>query len=77
MGPYSPQATLPSSTSATVCQTLSLPNTDDFLQRFWETEDIAAAPSHSPDDKVVLDNYKHNHVLLPEDRFRVSYYETE
>ena len=31
MGPYSPQATLPSSTSATVCQTLSLPNTDEVL----------------------------------------------
>ena len=71
MGPYSPESTSSYSAQASVCQAVSLPSTDDLLRKFWETEEVAAAPYHSPEEKVVLEHFANNHILLPEGRYRV------
>ena len=71
MGRYSSTSTS-TSTANTACQALSLSSPDDLLQKFWETEEVSSAACHTPEEKVVLDHFTNNHVLLPQGRYQVS-----
>ena len=72
IGRYSPDTKLSPSPPALVCHTLNHPSPDDLLQRFLETEEVSSTPCHTPEEKVVLEHFKSNHVCLPQGRYRVS-----
>ena len=72
IGRYSPDTKLSPSPPALVCHTLNHPSLDDPLQRFWENEEVSSTPCHTPEEKVVLEHFKSNHICLPQGRYRVS-----
>ena len=73
MDAYPVETSPPSSTTARVSHAVSLPSTDDLLSKFWETEEISAAPWHSPKEWSPLEHFDSTHTLLPEGRFHVQF----
>ena len=72
MGTYPAETSPPSSTTASVSNAVSLPSTDDLLRKFWETEEVSAAPCHSPEERSALEHFDSTHTLLPEGHFQVQ-----
>ncbi len=44
-------------------------DSDDLLKRFWEMEQVPSVPSRTPEEKVVVDHYATNYVILPHSRY--------
>ena len=71
MGPYSTQyctwSAAPSNNSIinAISEHVTASDSDDLLKRFWEMEQVWSVLSHTPEEKVVVDHYATNHVILP------------
>ena len=72
MGAYPVETSPPSSTTASVSHAVSLPSMDNLLCKIWETEEVLAAPCHSPEERSALEHFDSTNTLLPEGCFQVQ-----
>ena len=45
------------------------PDTDELLNKFWETKENTTLPFHTPDEMVVLEHYVSHYVFLSTGRY--------
>ena len=72
-GRYQTDSEHNSSQTAQVYHFASNLSSDELLQRFWETEEVSTpSQCYLPEEQVVLDYFKFNHVHLPAGCYQVS-----
>ena len=56
-----------------VCNATATLSLDDLLRRFWETEEVStSSPCYMPEEQVVLNHFKTNHVHLSTGRYKLA-----
>ena len=72
LGSYTAAAVPSPATVASVSHVVHHPSTDDLLCKFWETEEVSAAPCLSPEERSALKHFNITYVFLPEGHFQVQ-----
>ena len=76
MGRYKPDLEQNPSQPTPVCHAAATAtlSTDDLLQRFWETEEVASSTTcNTPEEHVVVEHFKSTHVYLSTGKYQVTF----